>query len=245
MARQSSPRRLSRAEEVAAKVEDEILAARLSVGSSLGRRTELMERFRISPTVTNEVLRILRNRGLVEVRRGNRGGIFVASLPPQVRLGGIDLWFNDFGSNPLQLFEARVHLEEVLTRVAFERATGEDHKRMWDAVARLESNGTRSARAFLEGIFEVHRSIVVASHVDFLIDMHRLTLTLLTGTLTRASFVEGYEPLLDASVAVHRGIVSSIVRRERLEFETRLGDHTEQLVRMDDPTRSPDHVAGY
>ena len=36
---------LSRAQQVAREVEDEILTARTPVGTSLGRRTDLMERF--------------------------------------------------------------------------------------------------------------------------------------------------------------------------------------------------------
>ena len=78
---------LSRAQQVAAQVENELLAARTPVGTSLGRRTDLMERFGISPTVCNEALRILRDRDLVMVRPGPGGGIFVANVPPQVRLG--------------------------------------------------------------------------------------------------------------------------------------------------------------
>ena len=63
---------LSRAQQVAAQVENELLAARTPVGTSLGRRTDLMERFGISPTVCNEALRFLRDRDLVLVRPGGR-----------------------------------------------------------------------------------------------------------------------------------------------------------------------------
>jgi hypothetical protein len=70
----------------------------------------------------NETRRILRDRGLVVVRPGTGGGIFVASLPPEVRIGATDLWFSDSAIHPLELFEARVHLEDSLTLVAFHRA---------------------------------------------------------------------------------------------------------------------------
>ena len=41
---------------VAADLEHEILSERLPVGAHLGRRSELMDRFGISPTVMNETL---------------------------------------------------------------------------------------------------------------------------------------------------------------------------------------------
>jgi len=73
----------------------------------------------------NETLRILRTRGLVRYAPAPAAG---SPWPPspQVRLGAMDLWFHDSGTHPLELFEARVHLEARLTAVAFERATGPD-----------------------------------------------------------------------------------------------------------------------
>ena len=88
MQRRDPALRSSRAERVAADLEHEILTARLPVGAHLGRRSEIMDRFGISPTVMNETLRILRDRDLVTVRPGPGGGITVASAPAQVRLLG-------------------------------------------------------------------------------------------------------------------------------------------------------------
>src|SRR4030081_3416919 len=88
---------LSRAQQVAVEVENEILTAHLPVGASLGRLTDLMKRFDVRPTGMNEALDILRDRGLVAVKPGPGGGVSVASSPPQVRLGAIVLWFTGAG----------------------------------------------------------------------------------------------------------------------------------------------------
>ena len=84
MQRREPALRSSRAERVAADLEHEILSARLPVGAHLGRRSEIMDRFGISPTVMNETLRILRDRDLVTVRPGPGGGITVASAPQRL-----------------------------------------------------------------------------------------------------------------------------------------------------------------
>ena len=83
MQRRDPALRSSRAERVAADLEHEILSARLPVGAHLGRRSELMDRFGISPTVMNETLRILRDRDLITVRPGP-GNLPSAMTPPSL-----------------------------------------------------------------------------------------------------------------------------------------------------------------
>jgi len=229
--------RLSRAEQVALQLEDEILESRLPVGAHLGRRAEIMERFGVSPTVMNELLRILRTRGLVRVRPGTGGGIFVASRPPQVRLGGMDLWFDDSRSSPLDLFEARVHLENSLDQLAFERATDDDLVAMERALDLMHV--APGARAFLGGVMELHRALARASRVLVLDDMHQTIVALLLASLSRASFIEGHEPLVAASLAVHREIVAAIRARDPAAYAEVMSRHHESLVRADDPRRSP------
>ena len=68
----------------------------------------------------------LRDRDLVNVRPGPGGGITVATAPPQVRVGALDLWFQPSTPHPLDLFEARLYLEFGMTKAAFERATSDD-----------------------------------------------------------------------------------------------------------------------
>ncbi len=235
-------KRRSRAEQVAADVEEEILAARLPVGAHLGRRAEFMARFGISPMIMSETLRILRNRGLVAVRPGTGGGIFVAALPPQVRLGGMDLWFLDSGTHPLELFEARVHLEARLTAVAFDRATEQDVAIMRGTVQQM--NLASDARSYLDAVMSLHRALVVAARISVLDAMHQTVIALLRSTLSRAAFIDGYEQMLRHSIGVHEGIVEAISGHDRTSFNKVMLLHNDDLVRADDPGRSPDAHLG-
>ncbi|KLL11973.1 FadR/GntR family transcriptional regulator [Protofrankia coriariae] len=236
--RPDSAARKSRAEQVAADIEDEILEARLPVGAHLGRRAEFMERFGISPTVMNETLRILRNRGLVGVRPGAGGGIFVASLPPQVRLGAMDLWFHDSGTHPLQLFEARMHLEAGLAAVAFDRATTGDVDAIQDAYDRMAS--ARDAHSYVKGTMRMHRALVTAARIPVLDGMHQSVVALLEATLSRATFIDGHEAMLRHSLNVHSDIIEAIRTRNRFAFERAMKLHNDDLIRTNDPHRSPD-----
>jgi DNA-binding FadR family transcriptional regulator len=219
----------SRAQQVATAIEDELLAARTPVGTSLGRRTDLMERHGVSPTVMNETLRILRDRGLVVVRPGPGGGVFVASRPPQVRLGALDLWFSGSGTDPVDLFEARTHLEDVLTSVALDRAGPSDVRDMEWAVE--EMRGAADARAYREANLRLHRAVARAARIPVLAGMYEAIAAIITGTLTRAELLPGHEEMYGRNIEVHAEIVAAIRERDR-EALTKLMDlHREDLVR--------------
>jgi DNA-binding FadR family transcriptional regulator len=237
MAENRTKAKRSRAELVAADVEDEILEGRMPVGSHLGRRSEFMVRFGISPTIMNETLRILRDRGLVGVRPGAGGGVFVASQPPQVRLGGMDLWFVDSAIHPLDLFEARLYLEDSLAEVAFDRADERDISIMQAGYDDLER--ADDARAFLEALLRLHRSMVSAARVSVLDGMHQTIIALLQAGVRRAVFIDGYQPLRQGSLDVHRELLEAIRHHDRTRFQNALASHRESLVRADDPRRSP------
>lgn len=231
--------RMSRAEHVASAIEDEILQARIPVGERLGRRTELIERFAVSPSIMNEALRLLRNQGMVTVRPGVGGGIFVARMPPQIRLGVVDLWFHDSGIHPMELFEARVHLEGALTEVAFARATAEDVSLMRAEVDRIAN--APDAKAFINGVMALHRAIVSAAHITVLDAMHQSIVAVLQANISRAAYIDDYQEVHQKSVTVHRDLVEAIATRDRHAFARVMPIHNDALVRADDPRRSP-HV---
>jgi DNA-binding FadR family transcriptional regulator len=228
---------LSRAQQVAVEVENEILDAHIPVGASLGRRTDLMKRFAVSPTVINEALRILRDRGLVAVKPGPGGGVSVASRPPQVRLGAIDLWFTGAGSDPLDLFEARMHLEETLTRVAVDRAGPSDIRDMEWALESMRS--ADDPRAYLEANMRLHLAVARAARIPILTGMYEAIIAIISGTLTRAAVIADHEEMYAHNLAVHTEIVAAIRDGNREALEKLMGLHGQDLVRAVDPSRSP------
>lgn len=229
--------RLSRAQHVATLIEDALLADRTPVGTLLGRRTDLMKRYRISPTVMNEALRILRDRGLIDARSGARGGIFVAAQPPHIRGGGIDFWFSDTGRDPLELYEARMHLEDVLTRLAVDRAGPDDLRDMEWALD--EMRRAENARAYFEANLRLHRAIARSSRLTVLTDIYEAIATLLSAGLTRVVMIEDNEELVRHNIAVHHEIITAIRERDREALDKALRLHHHDLVRATDPSRSP------
>jgi DNA-binding FadR family transcriptional regulator len=226
-------RRGSRAQQVAADLEREILSAHADPGTRLGLRTGLIDRFAVSPAVMNEALRILRERDLVEVRPGPNGGVFVANPPPQVRLGAIDLWHVGLSVDPEQLFEARRHLDTLFPTVAMQRATPDDVRAMEWALDDMRAATARDdARGFMEATMRMHLAIARASRIEVLIGMYQTIVTLLSATMTRASFVPGTEGPRAHNLEVHATLIAAIREQDTALLEKTLGEHHEDMVRL-------------
>ncbi|MBV9512041.1 MAG: GntR family transcriptional regulator [Caulobacteraceae bacterium] len=74
---------LSRSAEVLAfRIRDEIIARDWPLGERLGEEPELLERFEISRWVFRQAVRLLELHGIVEMRRGQRGGMVIGRPDP-------------------------------------------------------------------------------------------------------------------------------------------------------------------
>lgn len=131
-------------EEVADRVREMLENGELQVGDRLPPERELSRQLSVSRAALREALRTLENAGLLELRPGKLGGAFVADARPQaisenmsdlLRLGGISL---------AHLTEARAWIEEVVVRVACERAEEADF-------TALEHNVRLAEDLFAEG----------------------------------------------------------------------------------------------
>lgn len=231
------PTRESRAARVADQIENTIFASRLPVGAFLGRRTDLIERHAVSPSVMNEVLRLLDDRGLITAKPGPQGGVFVASELPQVRLGAFDLWFRGLTVEPLKLFESRAYLENLLAEVALSRATPADIAEMDRALDELRC--AESPRVFFPATMRLHLVIGRASRLDLLVNLHESIVAILDGALARVDVIYTWERVRRQSLEVHGNLVQAIRDRDREVFAKVLRLHDQDLIRDNDPDRSP------
>jgi DNA-binding GntR family transcriptional regulator len=104
----------------------------------------------------------------------------------------------------------------------------------------LQMTQASDARSYLDTVMSLHRALVAAARIPVLDGMHQTVVTLLRATLSRAVFVDGYEQMLRHSITVHEGIVEAIGSHDRVSFDKVMRLHNDDLVRADDPRRSPD-----
>ncbi|GAA0566856.1 FadR/GntR family transcriptional regulator [Actinomadura livida] len=118
--------RLSLAEAVAKRIEARIAEEALPAGHRLGTRDSLRREFDVAAATFNETVRLLAARGTVSVRPGVKGGIFVASPPPLVRLGRKMLELTGDSVSVSDCLVVRDALEPLLAREAMRHRTDAD-----------------------------------------------------------------------------------------------------------------------
>jgi GntR family transcriptional repressor for pyruvate dehydrogenase complex len=159
-------------EEVAARVREMLENGELRVGDRLPPERELSKQLNVSRAALREALRTLENAGLLELRPGKLGGAFVIDARPQaisdnmsdlLRLGGISL---------AHLTEARTWIEEVVVRVACERADDADIEALQENVKLAEhlfSEGRMAEK--IDANIEFHNVLAAATKNPVLVMM--------------------------------------------------------------------------
>lgn len=138
-------------------------------GSRLPKEAELAERFQVSRIVIREAMKILEDRGMVEVRAG-RGTITVAPNPERVKESLLYL-FRDQPMPTLadmeMMLELRQVLEETSASLAAVRATSEDLVEIEAALNCMARENGKLKQA-IEADLRFHRAVMRAAHNPYL-----------------------------------------------------------------------------
>ncbi|HUJ89057.1 MAG TPA: GntR family transcriptional regulator [Syntrophorhabdales bacterium] len=122
-------------EQIAHLIQQRILTQNLENGAKLPAERQLAEELGVSRSVVREALRMLDASGYVSVRKGPRGGIFVA----QVYHKPISDFLKNLAAHGQvtvdHLFDVRLQMEPFMAMEAARQATRADMKRLHDVMA--------------------------------------------------------------------------------------------------------------
>src|SRR5207237_2497580 len=124
-------RRLS--DEIVRQIKDALFAGKLRAGDRLPTERELAQRFETSRASVREALRALEPEGLIRVKKGVVGGIFIADGDngPVARSSETLLHLRKVSIQ--QIAEVRLTLEPHAARLAAQRAAAEHPRPPADA----------------------------------------------------------------------------------------------------------------
>lgn len=116
----------TRAEQLAAALDDRIRSRGLAPGAPVGTLESLRAETGLAYATVSEAVRLLRDRGVLEIRPGRGGGLFVADRGPVVRLRHTLLSVADEPGTVADAIELRDHLEELIDIGAARHRTDRD-----------------------------------------------------------------------------------------------------------------------
>jgi DNA-binding FadR family transcriptional regulator len=126
-------------EEVLLQIEAAILSSKIKAGERLPSERELQAQFKTGRGVVREALRALRQKGLIEVRKGAAGGAFVKEIDVSNVSESLALFLKQHPINPEMLIEFREGLDRSITALAIARADEDEKARLLQKAEALEA----------------------------------------------------------------------------------------------------------
>lgn len=115
---------------VAKQIEDAILSGRLKPGHKLPPEREVIRLFNVSRRTLREALRILEQKGLIQVRLGSKGGAFIIDNVPNQVSDSLNLLIRQKKVSMENLTEFRIQAEGQVAELAAKRASKDDFKEL-------------------------------------------------------------------------------------------------------------------
>ncbi|MCL2584450.1 MAG: FCD domain-containing protein [Streptosporangiales bacterium] len=152
-----------RAGEIAARLTEAIHLGLISDGEQLPPEQEFAQQLGVAPMTLREAISVLRERGLVETRRGRHGGTFVRrSLDPPDEPDTERLRAMTAGALR-DIADEQLAITGVAARLAAERATPRSVRRILAHVDQLAAAATRGARVTADSRFHIEVAIATRS----------------------------------------------------------------------------------
>jgi DNA-binding FadR family transcriptional regulator len=221
-------------EEICERIRAQIAAGALRPGDKLPAERELAQQLGVGRNALREALRSLEIAGVVRLQKGAKGGAFIQSGDSD-RMSEVVRDMLSLGSiSVAELTETRVHIQDLVVRLACERATAAD----LDALA---ANIERTAQMTAGGRYldrvecsrEFYRLLVAAAHNQVLAMMVRsVTEILMQFVYTRVAAGGKPQPRL---VEKRRAFLAALRERDPEKATRLMRSHLASVHRLLEP----------
>ncbi len=126
-------------EEVVLQIEAAILDGKIQPGESLPSERDLQHRFETSRGVVREALRALKEKGLLEIRKGSKGGAFVKKIDVITISQSLALFLKQRQIDPNSIIEFRESHDRIITTMAIAKGSAEEKAKLVGMAEQLEA----------------------------------------------------------------------------------------------------------
>jgi DNA-binding FadR family transcriptional regulator len=126
-------------EEVILQIEAAIVDGRLAPGEKLPSEREMQTQFGTGRGVVREAIKTLKQKGLLEVRKGAKGGAYVKELEVSNVSESLALFMKQHPVEPERLIEFRESIDRTITELAIARGSREEKQALYEKAVGLET----------------------------------------------------------------------------------------------------------
>jgi GntR family transcriptional repressor for pyruvate dehydrogenase complex len=201
-------------QDVVSQIQEAILDGRLKTGETLPSERQLKDMFNISRGTLREALRVLEQKGLIEIKLGAGGGSVVKDLNADQVSEGLALLIRSQKVSLNHLAEFREDVEGIVAARAAERHSKADIskiKALLDKARKCIEDGTSQRNAFIEIDKQIHMTLAEVAQNPIYIsvlhsvheNIHRYYDRFLS--MENRELQENYQDLCDIVEAVEKG----------------------------------------
>ena len=216
---------------VALQIEAAILEGRLTPGEKMPSERDLQNLFKTGRGVVREALRELKQKGLVETRKGGQGGTYVKRIGADDASQPLALMIKQREIDIANLIEFRESIDRTVTILAISRGDDAEAQALLKGVAKLEKAGL-SPRPSMSRIRKVDRELnllLVKMTKNPLFDWIMQTIQISFGSYDYVLYEDAY--YREKTINNWRETAMAIADREPLKALSFIGYHYVMLNR--------------
>ena len=154
---------------IAAQIRSALFAGQITAGERLGSEQSLAERFGVSRMAMRDALRSLEAVGIVDIRVGAKGGVYIAQGNPERFADALAIQLKLIGVTVEEIFDAQIAIEVNSAELAAARATADDIAKLRALLDELRAvvqapSGFANVPRFTDLSLRFHETLVEASH---------------------------------------------------------------------------------
>jgi len=225
-----SVERVSQTDVVIEQLKEYFLSDAIKAGDKLPTDKQLCETLRVGRSTVREAIRVLQVMGFVKIIPGR--GAFLERKSLDAATTPIIKWISEHRLEIRDIVEIRLSLETLAARLAIERATAEDLKRIDQF--RLEYEKALDNKDYgdlgrLDQDF--HQAIVTATHNDLLITLNNIVMIAFSEYRAHSFQIKTHAA---NAIIPHREIMSAIKSKDIEVAQLQVRRHLQRvLVDMD------------
>ncbi|MBC7434554.1 MAG: FadR family transcriptional regulator [Bdellovibrionales bacterium] len=147
---------------IISQVRAALFSSQLKPGEFLGSEATIAEQFNVSRMASRDALRTLEAMGIVEIRKGIKGGAWIAKENPDRFADALSIQLQLIGVTADEIFDSQLAIETRAAELAAVRASAQNLQDMQEALAECKS-AKGDMHAFTAASIRFHELVVVAS----------------------------------------------------------------------------------